>query len=169
MKQLFYVAILSSALCLCCAGSCRQLETCVHCTTSTLNTSCEWITCRNSANSSCVHHGTELGESCFATNTSSMCAGETLHTKHVEHTETEDTAQNEEDSAQPEQHSEHNRLTQEQSDDAPSADSSHTVFHVGSFIGGGVLVIILQAIGFIVVKRLRGTQSDYQAMEETPQ
>ncbi|OCT92021.1 hypothetical protein XELAEV_18015078mg [Xenopus laevis] len=165
MKKICYVlAILSTALSLCSAGRCRQLETCMSCTTSTLNTSCEWITCHKPGNSSCVHHGSELGESCFAINTSSKCAGGTSHTERVEPTETEDIVQHEEDQAQPQQHSEHNRLTQEPSDDAPSASSSHTVFHVGSFIGGGVLVIIIQAIGFVVVKRLQGTQSDYQAM-----
>ncbi|XP_069828706.1 CD164 sialomucin-like 2 protein [Dendropsophus ebraccatus] len=54
--------------------------------------------------------------------------------------------------------------------DFPDSNTqSPPVFHTGSFIGGGVLVILLEAVGYIALKHLRGPERDYQTMEETPQ
>ncbi|XP_075706682.1 CD164 sialomucin-like 2 protein isoform X5 [Rhinoderma darwinii] len=54
-------------------------------------------------------------------------------------------------------------------DSPESKTESPPVFHTGSFIGGGILVILLQAVGYLVLKQLRGPERDYQTMEETPQ
>ncbi|XP_073420091.1 CD164 sialomucin-like 2 protein [Dendrobates tinctorius] len=55
-------------------------------------------------------------------------------------------------------------------EDSPESNAkSPPVFHTGSFIGGGVLVILLETVGYIVLKHLRGPDRDYQTMEETAQ
>ncbi|XP_063810773.1 CD164 sialomucin-like 2 protein [Pseudophryne corroboree] len=145
MKYLCFAVLLTAALSLCNAEGCKQLSSCVSCIEDelSLNFSCKWVTCGASENSSCVTSEEQIHESCLASNRSSMCAGP------------------ENRSAEP---------VELPSDDFPQSKTlSPPVFHVGSFIGGGVLVILLQTLGYFVLKQLRGPERDYQTMEETPQ
>ncbi|XP_053310468.1 CD164 sialomucin-like 2 protein [Spea bombifrons] len=142
MKHFTYAILLAIAmLAECEEEGCEQLSSCESCTEglSTPNISCEWVTC-GSENSSCVVRGEEISESCVATNTSGKC-------KVLDNS-----------SAEPPH------------EDGPSTrESSPPVFHTGSFIGGGLLVILMEAIGYFVLKRLHGPERDYQTMEEGTQ
>ncbi|XP_075706680.1 CD164 sialomucin-like 2 protein isoform X3 [Rhinoderma darwinii] len=126
---------------------CSQLNSCGTCIEGepSLNISCEWVTCGTSENSSCVSKKEYEHESCTVTNSSSMCTASAPENR----------------SSEPEEVS---------PEDSPeSKTESPPVFHTGSFIGGGILVILLQAVGYLVLKQLRGPERDYQTMEETPQ
>ncbi|XP_075054227.1 CD164 sialomucin-like 2 protein isoform X2 [Mixophyes fleayi] len=124
---------------------CRQLSSCVSCTEGepSFNFSCKWVTCETSENSSCVTSKEQIHESCIVSKNSSMCAVP------------------ENRSAEP---------VEMPSEESPQSNTlSPPVFHAGSFIGGGVLVILLQTIGYFVLRHLQGPERDYQTMEETPQ
>ncbi|XP_040195602.1 CD164 sialomucin-like 2 protein [Rana temporaria] len=147
MKYLVYsAALLSAMLSLCEAERCKQLDSCVGCTESEPNmntSSCAWITCGSSENSTCGSIKEEMYESCTVTNNSSMCAVPESRSAEPEEILPEDANK--------------------------SNEVSPPVFHTGSFIGGGVLVILLQTVGYFVLKHLRGPEGEYQTMEETPQ
>ncbi|KAM5179867.1 CD164 sialomucin-like 2 protein [Mantella aurantiaca] len=146
MKYLLYsAALISALLALSDAEKCKELNSCVSCieTEPNITISCMWITCGSLENNTCVSTEERIYESCIVTNSSSMCAVP------------------ESRSAEPEE------ILPE---DFPKSNAaSPPVFHTGSFIGGGVLVILLQTVGYFVLKRLRGPVGEYQTMEETPQ
>ncbi|XP_053563034.1 CD164 sialomucin-like 2 protein [Bombina bombina] len=136
------LVFISSALSLCRAEACSHLGSCISCMEGepALNISCKWITCGPSENSSCISHEKQPEELCRISNTSSMCTvPEKISTE----------------------------MSPEDGPEPPA--SSHPVFHTGSFIGGGLLVIILQVIGYFVLRSLRGTERDYQTMEDASQ
>ncbi|XP_056413373.1 CD164 sialomucin-like 2 protein [Hyla sarda] len=161
--QLCIAVLLATALSLCEAGDCSQLKSCVTCIESepSLNISCEWVTCGASENSSCVSKKEYTHEFCTVLNRSPMCAGERPNEERGNALENRSTSFPENRLAEPEEVS---------PEDFPdSATESPPVFHTGSFIGGGVLVILLEAVGYIALRYLRGPESGYQTMEETPQ
>ncbi|XP_075706681.1 CD164 sialomucin-like 2 protein isoform X4 [Rhinoderma darwinii] len=112
-------------------------------------------------NSSCVSKKEYEHESCTVTNSSSMCTGKRPYGGSGNGGENRSASAPENRSSEPEEVS---------PEDSPeSKTESPPVFHTGSFIGGGILVILLQAVGYLVLKQLRGPERDYQTMEETPQ
>ncbi|CAH2221666.1 Hypothetical predicted protein [Pelobates cultripes] len=126
------------------AETCRHLRSCESCTegVNALNITCMWVSCSESENSSCVSTEEFMAESCLVFNTSSKC--EDFLSPFI--------------------------ITPLSIPEVPPSNTlSPPVFHTGSFIGGGLLVIILQAIGYFVLKRLNGPERDYHTMEETAQ
>ncbi|XP_071993126.1 CD164 sialomucin-like 2 protein isoform X2 [Engystomops pustulosus] len=159
MKYQLYIAVLlATALSLCYAGSCSHLNSCLTCIEGGHNISCEWVTCEASENSSCVAKREYSHESCKVSNNSSMCASNRPNGEGADTWKNRSESAPENNSAEPDEVS---------SEDSPESNTQ-TVFHTGSFIGGGILVILLEAIGYVVLKHLRGP-GDYQTMEETPQ
>ncbi|XP_075706679.1 CD164 sialomucin-like 2 protein isoform X2 [Rhinoderma darwinii] len=161
--QLCIAVLLAAALSLCDAERCSQLNSCGTCIEGepSLNISCEWVTCGTSENSSCVSKKEYEHESCTVTNSSSMCTGKRPYGGSGNGGENRSASAPENRSSEPEEVS---------PEDSPeSKTESPPVFHTGSFIGGGILVILLQAVGYLVLKQLRGPERDYQTMEETPQ
>ncbi|XP_077155700.1 CD164 sialomucin-like 2 protein [Ranitomeya variabilis] len=146
MKYQLCIAGLLATLSLCDAGGCSRLNSCETCIEGypSLNISCEWETCGASENSSCINKKEYLHESCTVSNISSMCTSK--------------------------QHDGEGSNDGKNSSDSPESNAkSPPVFHTGSFIGGGVLVILLETVGYVVLKHLRGPDRDYQTMEEAPQ
>ncbi|KAM8977421.1 LOW QUALITY PROTEIN: CD164 sialomucin-like 2 protein [Pelodytes ibericus] len=141
MKLLCYAILFATALLAPCkAEGCMHLRTCERCTegVSTLNITCKWVTCEGSENSSCVTSGEETDEFCLVSNEISTCEGFLPFLLHY---------------------------TSLYIPDAPPTNTlSPPVFHTGSFIGGGLLVVLLQAIGYFVLKHLHGPEREYQTM-----
>ncbi|XP_073526718.1 CD164 sialomucin-like 2 protein [Phyllobates terribilis] len=112
-------------------------------------------------NSSCVTKKEYLLESCTVSNMSRMCTSKQLDGAGSNDEKNSSVSVPENRSAEPEE------LSPEGSPESNA--KSPPVFHTGSFIGGGVLVILLETVGYVVLKHLRGPDRDYQTMEETPQ
>ncbi|KAM3935786.1 CD164 sialomucin-like 2 protein [Leptodactylus fuscus] len=164
MYQLCVAVLLATALSLSDAGGCSHFNSCVPCVEGgpSLNISCEWVTCGASDNKSCVAKKEHEREFCTVANHSSMCAArEKPEDEHGNDGENRSVSVPENRSAE---------TVEVFPEDSPESNTeSPPVFHTGSFIGGGVLVILLEAVGYIALKHLRGPERDYQSMEETSQ
>ncbi|XP_069081147.1 CD164 sialomucin-like 2 protein isoform X2 [Pleurodeles waltl] len=131
---------------------CKRFESCERCLVGEPErniTGCRWLHCEQE-NSTCVpSRETEtVKEGCFVDSDTEMCKDS--HT----HSEDSETLNKEPTPALP--------LTGNPENPPP-------VFSVTSFMGGIILVLIVQAILFFTLRFIKAKDSTYQTLEDQPQ
>ncbi|XP_076865078.1 CD164 sialomucin-like 2 protein [Brachyhypopomus gauderio] len=136
-------------------GACSELQTCDRCTSGDpqLNlTRCVWTICENNNNTRCIADTDDSG-GCDVYNEKDSCQGNT----DSEESDTDDTSRTDDDSPRTEDDSPRT------GDDSPNTGG----FSMSSFIGGIILVLVVQAGAFFAMRFLKTKDSSYETIEQT--
>ncbi|KAG5265154.1 hypothetical protein AALO_G00261990 [Alosa alosa] len=120
-------------------GDCKRMDSCDQCVSLSLNnTGCVWRICDNENNTGCVSD-TEDFQGCNRLNETDMCAGTDIDIDIDIDIDTKP---------------------------APAPEFSQASFDLSSFIGGIILVLVLQAGGFFAMRFLKTKDSTYETIEQ---